>query len=310
MSTCAGMLILAEVGDKCPPAISAFQQGIYLGTILLAIAPLRWWVALLPILLVVRETWYSIEMYFDPYMAACVIGELGYGYWVGQFAGKVLPVVLPLGIILFLYYEQFIRARRLRSSQCVRCGYDLTGNVSGTCPECGTGISDNQSGELHLVPRLTMPVSRISYVFLLSVFLVLSGMVTTQGTYYGTTTDEYAMGLSDVWLLTVTILCFLAEVLLCVLLLRAVKWAFASRLLFFGINGDFTAFVVLAWSVYGNKYCARELYQGWLAMIVVAIMITIITECNARKLVRPSSGLTTEDGLDSIALAKPVADTD
>ncbi len=26
---------------------------------------------------------------------------------------------------------------------CQRCGYDLTGNVSGTCPECGTGIPDN-----------------------------------------------------------------------------------------------------------------------------------------------------------------------
>jgi hypothetical protein len=30
------------------------------------------------------------------------------------------------------------RTRAARRGQCVRCGYDLTGNVSGTCPECGT----------------------------------------------------------------------------------------------------------------------------------------------------------------------------
>jgi len=30
------------------------------------------------------------------------------------------------------------RGRRRRSGRCVRCGYDLTGNVSRVCPECGT----------------------------------------------------------------------------------------------------------------------------------------------------------------------------
>lgn len=30
------------------------------------------------------------------------------------------------------------RARRLRKGLCLRCGYDLTGNISGVCPECGT----------------------------------------------------------------------------------------------------------------------------------------------------------------------------
>ena len=30
------------------------------------------------------------------------------------------------------------REERRRRGLCVRCGYDLTGNVSGTCPECGT----------------------------------------------------------------------------------------------------------------------------------------------------------------------------
>ena len=32
------------------------------------------------------------------------------------------------------------RWRRRRNGWCVDCGYDLTGNVSGICPECGTRI--------------------------------------------------------------------------------------------------------------------------------------------------------------------------
>lgn len=33
-----------------------------------------------------------------------------------------------------------LRHRRRRRNQCLRCGYDLTGNVSGVCPECGTPV--------------------------------------------------------------------------------------------------------------------------------------------------------------------------
>jgi hypothetical protein len=42
-----------------------------------------------------------------------------------------LPVALPTA---FLWYRD---RRRYRAGQCTMCGYDLTGNVSGRCPECG-----------------------------------------------------------------------------------------------------------------------------------------------------------------------------
>jgi hypothetical protein len=29
------------------------------------------------------------------------------------------------------------RQRRASRGQCIHCGYDLTGNMSGVCPECG-----------------------------------------------------------------------------------------------------------------------------------------------------------------------------
>jgi len=52
-----------------------------------------------------------------------------------------IPIVLA---VLFATYPSiaFIhgparRWRRRRRGLCVRCGYDLTGNVSGVCPECG-----------------------------------------------------------------------------------------------------------------------------------------------------------------------------
>jgi hypothetical protein len=33
-----------------------------------------------------------------------------------------------------------VRLRKHRRGICARCGYDLTGNVSGRCPECGTPL--------------------------------------------------------------------------------------------------------------------------------------------------------------------------
>ena len=58
-------------------------------------------------------------------------------------------LVVPRGLffVLFAAYPSiaFIRGplrrhRRRRKGWCLKCGYDLTGNVSGTCPECGTPL--------------------------------------------------------------------------------------------------------------------------------------------------------------------------
>lgn len=46
-----------------------------------------------------------------------------------------LPAVTLIAIWL-LYRDR----RRIVPGCCVRCGYDLFGNVSGICPECGTPI--------------------------------------------------------------------------------------------------------------------------------------------------------------------------
>jgi hypothetical protein len=48
-----------------------------------------------------------------------------------------VPVVLIGTVTAFLWY---VDRRRTHLGHCQHCGYDLTGNVSGRCPECGTAI--------------------------------------------------------------------------------------------------------------------------------------------------------------------------
>ena len=61
-----------------------------------------------------------------------------------QTIGTWIYVPLWLFAILLLVYPTlafirgpFARWRRSRKGVCLKCGYDLTGNVSGVCPECG-----------------------------------------------------------------------------------------------------------------------------------------------------------------------------
>lgn len=35
------------------------------------------------------------------------------------------------------------RASRRKSPTCIKCGYNLTGNISGVCPECGTACEED-----------------------------------------------------------------------------------------------------------------------------------------------------------------------
>jgi hypothetical protein len=56
---------------------------------------------------------------------------------VPLWALLVLLSIYPAYVFL---REPLRHWRRSRKGLCVKCGYDLTGNVSGTCPECGTEV--------------------------------------------------------------------------------------------------------------------------------------------------------------------------
>ena len=49
------------------------------------------------------------------------------------------------------------RWRRLRYNRCRGCGYSLTGNVSGVCPECGRPVSSLPRMQEHKASMKTPP---------------------------------------------------------------------------------------------------------------------------------------------------------
>jgi len=65
-----------------------------------------------------------------------------------------LPVWVPLffmvGICVLLLWKGRGRAGE---NDCQACGYDLTANVSGTCPECGTPVPGQVVNSAGAMPR-------------------------------------------------------------------------------------------------------------------------------------------------------------
>lgn len=55
-------------------------------------------------------------------------------------AVALVVAALATAILLDLFHPQWgsLAEGRRERGLCFRCGYDLTGNVSGVCPECGT----------------------------------------------------------------------------------------------------------------------------------------------------------------------------
>src|SRR5687768_14918702 len=69
------------------------------------------------------------------------------------YAGPIVVFSMPRSILNVTAFAATILpvawlARRIKRPQpghCRACAYDLTGNVSGTCPECGTPTPDFHS---------------------------------------------------------------------------------------------------------------------------------------------------------------------
>ena len=67
---------------------------------------------------------------------------LGYeSYWAVTFPMWLLMVPAILLVTVAWLLSSLRRAVRSRAGRCRACGYDLTGNTSGICPECGATVN-------------------------------------------------------------------------------------------------------------------------------------------------------------------------
>lgn len=68
-----------------------------------------------------------------------------------MFDIAVIVLLLPgllflIGIVATLLVKHREVNKVHRDGICDQCGYDLTGNTSGVCPECGVVIADSNAG--------------------------------------------------------------------------------------------------------------------------------------------------------------------
>jgi hypothetical protein len=76
-----------------------------------------------------------------------------WGFGDGQGGPYLIEIAAWIPFVLLCVVPSFILIRRVRrtrrwaaTGRCVQCGYNLTGNVSGICPECGAALkSESQS---------------------------------------------------------------------------------------------------------------------------------------------------------------------
>ena len=75
-----------------------------------------------------------------------------YGYWHTEWLPRstsgvlYIPLWIPLLLLAiltaYLWGQLWWRSRPIPAGYCRKCRYDLTGNTSGVCPECGEPIDD------------------------------------------------------------------------------------------------------------------------------------------------------------------------
>ena len=74
---------------------------------------------------------------------AAAVALLLYGLVSGERqVAVVLLFATGMAALVAKYWRRpgGLRRERRAKGLCERCGYDLRGNVSGVCPECGRGV--------------------------------------------------------------------------------------------------------------------------------------------------------------------------
>lgn len=67
-------------------------------------------------------------------------GMMGIETEMWFYSAPLIAILAPCPLLLFLV-PRVRRWHRRRKGRCLECGYSITGNTSGVCPECGSAIA-------------------------------------------------------------------------------------------------------------------------------------------------------------------------
>ncbi|GMU24132.1 MAG: hypothetical protein AMXMBFR13_42090 [Phycisphaerae bacterium] len=82
-------------------------------------------------------------------VARMPFGAVGYPMLIVNSVFWAAAISATIALLRFL-----LRVRTVPTGCCRECGYDLTGNLSGVCPECGTAVPEQAvSGQPSAVSR-------------------------------------------------------------------------------------------------------------------------------------------------------------
>ena len=93
--------------------------------------------------------WFSAKQFFILLTAmSCllivgIIGALWYALNGLAIALSIIFIWIMVATMpaVILFRRQWDREQRAKNNQCIDCGYNLAGNRSGVCPECGRKIA-------------------------------------------------------------------------------------------------------------------------------------------------------------------------
>ena len=88
---------------------------------------------------------YCVPIYLEPgcdvsrrkVARMCWLPQLGFTPlgWI-----SIMPLWIPFLLFTIPTFYLWRADRRIPPGHCLKCGYNLTGNISGVCPECGEPI--------------------------------------------------------------------------------------------------------------------------------------------------------------------------
>jgi hypothetical protein len=96
--------------------------------------------------------WWQLSLVYSTTMVGFPYILDGFSYLM-PFGGRVVSIVVLLNMLIMplvlggawaLSRGPCRRAARIASGLCLKCGYDLTGNISGICPECGLPTQEEE----------------------------------------------------------------------------------------------------------------------------------------------------------------------